>query len=881
MTAANDHLERWQRELRDLRESQVRLTAGWDAALVDLQRAGSPPQTILVDDLADYSRRWSSLSRELADVTASSETLSFDDLSRICREHATGRDAVAVLNQVLAWTHTTDANFEPLKNLQADAAKLRNELLNRTAPAGVAPALVAGEHPFCDLIRLQQSGQEIDDGEWDQLRNRVAEHFGRAMAIAIGRGRIQPGSADETLDSYAFQIDTPAGDNSPPAAEPDYVFDFATTGTRMTGVLDHELNRKPPPAAAIAPSKSVLDPEPRPPRPVTNLPLEPKPDSSLLEARALLREQRAAALMAATESVSSAAALAEAALQSTGADRTLHLSHLLEQLLIDDELGLGHHVAALAEMHATRQSPLPASLVRACLLGRHCRYPQGELHRAIEDDLRRQEPARSQNLPREERLAYEFLCRAAALAPAALCSSSVAARLLPGFPIEPGLNRLYNYASRIASYAERLQGRSAEMLQQKSAPVASARELDELRQTVRDWLTQTIKQTIPAARSSPLFVHAHWTVTASNGQRSPQAAKIWSRWQETWLDVYRLLRPVIEGGSDRLSVKREVERLTQALRQADAINPTADAPEVAESHAAMRNVVRQAVEFASGWLGLGGELNGSNLPTRELEELRVEIRERTADVLIELQPFAAGHNPPALRAATFCLQRAIQRLFAIFTGETSLSWKEPVLRHVLHGELLKIPNLPLNDHWEPQVEADLLEIELLELIRRGPETYRNAFDLNCRQGDHVATGRLLELPGWCSPAEHAELTQLRNERIAAAREELQAEIARLNDEYLALDAAGEIHPSDRLILKRRLECLVSTAARTLEFQIAEIQLQQVRLLLERRNQPPRTGAARSANAQPQSSPPAADASESVLSSESENSWVMDILQDNR
>ena len=64
-------------------------------------------------------------------------------------------------------------------------------------------------------------------------------------------------------------------------------------------------------------------------------------------------------------------------------------------------------------------------------------------------------------------------------------------------------------------------------------------------------------------------------------------------------------------------------------------------------------VLMQAVEFANNWLRLGGGSKSSQatLPIQEMDEVRVEIRERTDAVLAALRPYASIQKSPTLRAA--------------------------------------------------------------------------------------------------------------------------------------------------------------------------------------------------------------------------------------
>ncbi len=933
-------LQRWREELQLLQTQRTRLANAWADCLQELQQTGAPPEPWLMDEQSAYRDRLAALcaeiSRDCPNVPAA-QSASLDDLAQGMEDFAAKQQARGVLEQLLELQHVTEPSFEPLQVLQDQA---RNWLSAWSQPStsderlSEWKALSDGEHPVCDLLRWQSAGAQMEDHEWDRLQERVSDHFGRALATAVGRGRIvarstaaagkpepvksqepkgqsqEPesrqdlppalesrlSSLDSTSETVDWVPDVPSTEpcqTEPAAPEPSCVFDFTSTGSRMTGILDSELKRMMPmPSASptggpllrdgLRQSESIGAPSPKE---------DAQPDSGLLEFWSQWRETRGRRREDAGVHQTPAAALAEAALMTAGEERVRCLFRLIDQLLIDDQLDLAFQFMSVLEGQPTiRLTPLPASLIRACLLSRHVCYPQGELSRLAEEDLRKQQPRRYQDFPADGRLAYEFLCRAAALLPALLCSSTSAVRLLQSFPIEKGQIQLYNYCSRIASYAERLQGKTGEMLQTGEIGAGSMQELAALRQSAQDWITKGLKQTVAYSRSSPLFLHAHWTVTAGTLQQAPEVAHAWSQWQETWLTVHRLLRPVILGsGSDRTWVKHEIERLTPALRGEAAKQGHVLLSGQGDAQAEMRGVLLQAIEFATGWLRLGGgsTVTASNLPIREMEELSAEIRERTPAVLEELRPFAGIQMTPTVRAGAFCLIRSVQRIHALFESQAALAWREPELRQLLHAELLKIPCLPLNDHWEPQVDADILETELLEHISRGAGSYREAFDLQCQHGDHVATGRLLEIPVWASPAEQADLAKLRQDRIAECRRELQSEVDDLTEEFAVLSAAEALAPVDRPIFSRRLERLKSTVSKTLDFPIANIQIQQLRLMLQRRSisakverperkfeNPAESAVVPSLDADARRAVPDAPAQAELTEG---NTWVMDLL----
>lgn len=918
MRADSEPIQRFREQLSELRSQRQALEQRWDECLAGLAKIGAPPELALLEDQTEYSCQLTAIHDQLQqtfpDVAFGEETakdsLGVDRLIRGLENYAVQQRTRQVLKQIIQLQHVTELDFEPLGDLKNQAQRKLDDFAQSTATgdldAEYEPARV-DENPFFDVVSWVQHANTLNDQEWDQLQESVASHFGRSLATAIGRGKIFLIQHSESLPETSLDAVPPeshpeltphSGVSYQGIAEPRFVYDFESTGTKMTGVLDSALDRMLPTPTASPTGAPLLREELFSSSLEENsLPREDVPtDSGLLMAWSQWRDTRELRREHNALHHTPAAALAEAALAATGEERVRCLFRLADQLMIDDQLDLSYQLMRILEgQPSVRLTPLPSSLIRACLLSRHVCYPQGELSRYVEDDLRKQQPKRYQEFSTEGRLAYELLCRAAALLPALLCSSTSAARLLQSFSIQPGLIQLYNYCSRIASYAERLQGKAGEMLHTGDVGISGSEELSSLRQSAHDWLLQGLKQSVTYTRSSPLFVRTHWTVTPTTLQQSPATGNLWSQWQETWLTAHRLLRPVIRGlGSERAWVKHEIERLTPILRAGVA---KIGQPTSSDDQAAMQETLTRAVEFATGWLRLGGGASSSSthLPVREMEELSVEIRERSPAVLAELRPYAGIQQPPLVRAGTFCLMRVIQRIHSLFESQTGLSWREPEFRQVLHAELLKIPCLPLNENWEPQVDTDVLEVELLEHISRGARSWREAFELHCRNGDHIATGRLLELPVWSSAKEQAKYAALRQERIAENRRDLQADVENLAAELETLSASNVMPEADRPILLRRIERLRSTVAKTLNFPITDIQIQQLRLMLQRRSVSWRHVDAASASNQKILNRFLPETSASQESTEThndveepspdkapgnstfENSWVMDVL----
>jgi hypothetical protein len=103
------------------------------------------------------------------------------------------RQAVAVLDRVLALRHADQATFGPLLACQTKARE-RQEAI---AGAGVTElpedtaALAEGEHSFHSLLRLVE-GSEVNDDVWASSMETVEREFGKPLGVAVARSKIVP-----------------------------------------------------------------------------------------------------------------------------------------------------------------------------------------------------------------------------------------------------------------------------------------------------------------------------------------------------------------------------------------------------------------------------------------------------------------------------------------------------------------------------------------------------------------------------------------------------------------------------------------------------------------------------------------------------------------
>ena len=550
---------------------------------------------------------------------------------------------------------------------------------------------------------------------------------------------------------------------------------------------------------------------------------------------------RAARIPTALTASGNVGILAHRALQSDAANRRTLVSQVILQLLWDDRPALAHHLTRSAEVHTQRdQNLLPAWAMHALTLGRHLCYAKGEISRQIEEDLRQFKPELLGASSPEWNEGTGFFLRAAALIPALLTSSPSAALILRSFRITPGLSHLYNYCSRILNYGQQLQGQAADLFTPDCDVSKWGEEMLTLQQSVENWLPDTMKKHSAPTRTSLLFLHAHWTLTASPTLRHPAAARLWSKWQEVFRIVHRLLKPIRNAQeTERNWVKSEIDRLTQNMRLESAasdVNAGTTVGGIEFPHEAMLTVIREAIDFASRWLRLCASkpAQGRTLASRDAESLRDEILDRTDGVIAELAAYSQTHELPRTKAAIACLCRTIEHLRTIFSPHSTLALRENDPRHVVSAELLKIPNLRLNEQWLPTVDAATLETEVLSHLTHDQRDWRQAFEMHSAQHDHLATGRILELNVWRNEQERVALSERREQEISLCRNMLNGELEALEQQLADVLKQNLLSDQIRVTLEQRLERVRLMAPKIVDFADLQREVLGLRLSIDQR-----------------------------------------------
>ena len=823
-----------------------------------LDAPGEPPADELIDDLDAYRTQTLQLAEDLELAGSLSDEgvaagITLSELALRLGERERRERVVPVLADILSLRHIEAADFEPLANCHAEARRLLALPMrsgDATVDAGL-DAIYRSSHPLNFLLKLCQKGDGLSDSDWVECNDQVTAAYGRQLATALARGRIQrvvdaASAATETVPSA-----TPTQNNAvavqPAPKDPSLI--VMALPPALPAAIETITARSPAPPSMRPMADSIFEPSPMaecvfeeqtPPPKLPGLP------PSISEPRHI---DQSVVLAPWSDFANPQPESVVPSVESTDIHTaSFAVSQRVVQLLTDDRLPLAMHVARCAEFRLGLPVPFPPVwLLRSLILGEHLSDSKGELARQIDDDLRNFRPEMLTEGNADIRLATGFLLRAAALPAALISGSAPATAILRAFRITSGCSQLYNYCSRITHYGDRLDGQIVEFFRPQSNEAVDV-DTGSLGEEAAQWLQEAARNAIHYQRTSLLFLHAHWTLTAGTSIQYPEATQIWCKWQETLLQASRLLRPVCHNlPGERHWVRQEIVRLSASLR----LEPNDGAQRNGGSHGTparsnalptdeMQAVLRKAIELAGRWLRLSGSMSAHPTGSLSLDvfDLRDEVLERTAGVLNELGEQWQAESSPLVRVGIACCRRSVERIHALFEGGRSLPLKELDLRHALHAELLKIPGLELNDQWLPEADPVTLERELSEHLQRGDASWRQAYDMQALNGDHVATGRLLELDVWSSEAERDELLTQRNAQITEHRLALARELNEVAADLQATGRLGQLDDADADVAAQRLERLRRDLPRLLNFGSCRWQLDQMRSALQRRRPRP-------------------------------------------
>jgi hypothetical protein len=785
--------------------------------------------------------------------------------------------ALNLLDRVLAIVHSDRTDFAPLLECQAQARDLFRAIADSPWPQVHAEAepLTSGNHPFVDLLTFIEGLRELDDDRWATLHDSVTRAFGRALVVAIARGKLHlpqesaadvistsPTQSDEALilaeqqesiisprleqpsESVQTEQIGPGEGTRSEAAHPLGTPEGTQTETAKDAVADailiadevpsqsavgeaERLVHRPLSTAGPFPGEGIevlTDP-------ATSAPPSPRAEIQLgTDVGHQMTEGRTAAHpfygFSAGETASQ---IATAVLNGIVDDQVGALRDLIWRLIFEDKVGLAFHVACSVEgLYPSIQPCLPSWLVRAVALGPHVRHASGDTARLLKQDFSKFSEDCFTPEGSDWNHAVRFLCAAAALRPALLAPDSYASTVLHALYLKEGLGQLYEYCQIVATYGEQLHPLDLNALKNVKNQAAWEADRDALHQEVEAWCAQAPQMTIAYA----------------------PATKVWRKWQERHGFIHSLLLPVRENDLNKLeAAKQNVDRLSddaQIKREVEhtdrkVLGRRGGEPITARAFGQIRMHVHEALMFVRRWIALQEARPGQSQSyhQRKAEQLRQEVCSRQTAVIEELVRFEEQNPSLPILSGIACCRKALENIRTIFDPEAHLSADEPMPRHLLHADLLHLDALPLNDQWEPEVADPQVMVEgLLTLIAREQGEWVRTFNRHCERRDHETTARILEYLA-AKPEGASQIEEFRQEReknISDCQKALQRDVEETRKQVENAVALGLLREQERDDFVADIDGIELAIDHTLRFFEGHDQLSTIRkAILEKRN----------------------------------------------
>lgn len=653
----------------------------------------------------------------------------------------------------------------------SEAERLAVEIQN--APSGETPAmvgqLVAGGHPLAALLRLVEHARDLTEGECELCRDSIASAFGANLAIAalLGRLTTTQGSSEPTPPEAVDLAAPPPNAVEVPSRFPVAPADPGEIQLAVETATERDLSELVPDTAA-EPAESAVEP----PEPVlADIPGAPG---------------------------ETAAELARRALESRYSSQRLRvLEALVWRLVADGRLAAARQLDRMhGQLSEGATASLPDWLLSSVILGQLLRSSTGSCAQELEKLF--SGFSTSCFLPGNDEWneATRVLMAAGTLLPAILAPVTNAPSLLRELEFGPELSELSRFCKVIAGFGDRGHPLDPNSLKDVTAQADWHARLGTLRSEVESWLKQAPTMTMLYA----------------------PATKVWQILVKAEGALHQLLAPIRTDGMDRIdAVRHECQRWKnpafvdqEIQRTFRSLTKTKKAAKIeARALQQLQARVREATKLADRWIVLQESRPGPirDFLLQQARQLRDEFAERYPLVVSELDRYLERRPTLYRKGAAHCLIETLGFLRQSFEPSSTFDLAEPEPHHALGADLLRFPELRLDQSLQPIIVGEDLTALFLKAIADGDRDWEVAFDARLEARDLEGSDKIIEILSGRNPVDPL-LPALRARQEIAGREAravLQADLDATQAEVETAVASGLVRETERSRLMAEIE----------------------------------------------------------------------------
>ncbi len=426
-------------------------------------------------------------------------------------------------------------------------------------------------------------------------------------------------------------------------------------------------------------------------------------------------------------------------------------------LVSEGHLGLAYHLARALEGEGgegTSPTPVPSALLRLLAAGPFIQSPYGELVAAVGQV----------GLEETHDPALTLLAWAAAARPGLLAPETGATEILAELRFGEGFSRMSQLTTRMATVGETCRGLNVTVIRGTEGLAAWRQEVEAIRREAEECWAQARRATMLCA----------------------SASSVWQEWIAPGGMVAALLQPIVQDSQERAGeVGRRAEELglggSFSKRKVETERWPGRRVQV-ESRALhqLHGRLHEVAAVAKRWAdAVARRPEQPDFIRRQVDGLRQDMADAEPDIQHELREALRSGNI-ALQAAARCADRALEDLIRLFggpaEGEVAL---EPASRVLLCADLLRYPQLDLDQDWLPEGHPDAC---IALLSTQEPRGWRDAFEARLDRHDLEGAGRIVEVLRDQGAAEADELGRKLERELAWHREWLEKQLIRAQDQ---------------------------------------------------------------------------------------------------